>query len=241
MESYETIVIGGGQAGLTAGYYLKQQGRPFVILDANERVGDAWRNRWDSLRLFTPACFSALPGLPIDAPAVVVPDEGRAGRLLRGVRVALRVAGSDRSARRGAHEGRRSVCRHGSGARLRGRERDRGHRGASGPEGSRLRGRARSSDRAAPLARLPVAVAAPGGRRPPRRRGELGRRDRRGAGANASCLARWAEHRADSGAARDAAGTARVPGLPVPRPSRAEGGHRDRPEGRRSSRTRERR
>jgi putative flavoprotein involved in K+ transport len=68
MQSFETIVIGGGQAGLTAGYYLKQQGRPFVILDANERVGDAWRNRWDSLRLFTPACFSALPGLPIDAP-----------------------------------------------------------------------------------------------------------------------------------------------------------------------------
>jgi putative flavoprotein involved in K+ transport len=68
VKSFETIVIGGGQAGLTAGYYLKQQGRPFVILDANERVGDAWRNRWDSLRLFTPACLSALPGLPIAAP-----------------------------------------------------------------------------------------------------------------------------------------------------------------------------
>lgn len=68
MKSFETIIIGGGQAGLTAGYYLKQQGRPFVILDANERVGDAWRNRWDSLRLFTPACLSALPGLRIAAP-----------------------------------------------------------------------------------------------------------------------------------------------------------------------------
>ena len=44
MYSYDTIVIGGGQAGLVTGYYLKQQGRDFVILDANERVGDAWRN-----------------------------------------------------------------------------------------------------------------------------------------------------------------------------------------------------
>jgi putative flavoprotein involved in K+ transport len=61
-EFYDTVVIGGGQAGLTAGYYLSQQEGPFVILDANERVGDAWRKRWDSLRLFTPATFSGLPG-----------------------------------------------------------------------------------------------------------------------------------------------------------------------------------
>ena len=61
-ERYDTVVIGGGQAGLTAGYYLSQQDESFVILDANDRVGDAWRKRWDSLRLFTPATFSALPG-----------------------------------------------------------------------------------------------------------------------------------------------------------------------------------
>ena len=67
-EHFETIVVGGGQAGLTAGYYLKRQGRQFVILDAEERVGDAWRNRWDSLRLFTPAFFSRLPGMPFPAP-----------------------------------------------------------------------------------------------------------------------------------------------------------------------------
>ena len=58
----QTIVIGGGQAGLSAGYYLKRQRVPFLILDANPRVGDAWRNRWDSLRLFTPSRY-ALPGL----------------------------------------------------------------------------------------------------------------------------------------------------------------------------------
>jgi putative flavoprotein involved in K+ transport len=64
-EHFETIVIGGSQAGLTAGYYLARHGREFLILEANESVGDAWRNRWDSLRLFTPAKFSRLPGMRI--------------------------------------------------------------------------------------------------------------------------------------------------------------------------------
>ena len=69
MSNYvETVIVGGGQTGLTAGYYLAKRGRPFLILDANERVGDAWRNRWDSLRLFTPALFSRLPGKPLDMP-----------------------------------------------------------------------------------------------------------------------------------------------------------------------------
>jgi putative flavoprotein involved in K+ transport len=58
----QTLVIGGGQAGLCVGYYLQRQGLPFLIVDANKRVGDAWRNRWDSLRLFTPARY-VLPGL----------------------------------------------------------------------------------------------------------------------------------------------------------------------------------
>lgn len=62
----DTIVIGGGQAGLCAGHYLKKQGVPFLILDANERVGDAWRNRWDSLKLFSPSRY-VLPGLPLKA------------------------------------------------------------------------------------------------------------------------------------------------------------------------------
>jgi putative flavoprotein involved in K+ transport len=62
-ETFDTIVIGGGQAGLSVGYYLKKQGRPFVILDANERIGGSWRTRtWNSLRLFTPARYDGLPG-----------------------------------------------------------------------------------------------------------------------------------------------------------------------------------
>src|SRR3569623_1502480 len=60
----DTIVIGGGQAGLCTGYYLQKQGVPFLILDANERVGDAWRNRWDSLKLFSPSRY-VLPGLKL--------------------------------------------------------------------------------------------------------------------------------------------------------------------------------
>jgi putative flavoprotein involved in K+ transport len=75
VERFETVIIGGGQAGLTAGYYLAKNGRPFVILDANERVGDAWRKRWDSLRLFTPARFSRLPGLRFPAPAWSFPTK----------------------------------------------------------------------------------------------------------------------------------------------------------------------
>ena len=68
-QQFETIVIGGGQAGLAVGYYLKKQGHSFVILDANERVGGSWRTRtWDSLRLFTPARYDGLPGWPFPAP-----------------------------------------------------------------------------------------------------------------------------------------------------------------------------
>lgn len=60
----EVIVIGGGQAGLAMGYHLARRGIDFVILDASQQVGDAWRTRWDSLRLFTPARYSSLPGMP---------------------------------------------------------------------------------------------------------------------------------------------------------------------------------
>lgn len=63
MERVNTVVIGGGQAGLSVGYHLASRGVEFVILDANPRIGDAWRTRWDSLRLFTPAKFSGLDGM----------------------------------------------------------------------------------------------------------------------------------------------------------------------------------
>lgn len=72
-EHFDVVVIGGGQAGLSVGYYLKRKGLRFLIVDASERVGDAWRRRWDSLRLFTPARFDALAGMPFPAPADYFP------------------------------------------------------------------------------------------------------------------------------------------------------------------------
>ncbi|HEX6535242.1 MAG TPA: NAD(P)-binding domain-containing protein [Gemmatimonadaceae bacterium] len=72
-ERVGTVVIGGGQAGLSVGYHLARRGIPFVILEANERVGDSWRKRWDSLRLFTPARYDGLDGMPFPAPPHTFP------------------------------------------------------------------------------------------------------------------------------------------------------------------------
>jgi putative flavoprotein involved in K+ transport len=76
-EYIETVVIGGGQAGLAVGHELAARQKSFVILDANARVGDAWRNRWDSLLLFTPARYSHLPGmkLPVSSGTFVTKDQ----------------------------------------------------------------------------------------------------------------------------------------------------------------------
>jgi putative flavoprotein involved in K+ transport len=66
-EQFEVLVIGGGQAGLAAGYHLARQGRRFAILEQSARIGDSWRNRWGSLTLFTSARYSQLPGRPFPA------------------------------------------------------------------------------------------------------------------------------------------------------------------------------
>jgi putative flavoprotein involved in K+ transport len=63
---YDVLVIGAGQAGLTVGYYLKRAGLRFLIVDAAEQVGSAWAERWDSLVLFTPRRYNAMPGLAFD-------------------------------------------------------------------------------------------------------------------------------------------------------------------------------
>lgn len=75
VERFETIVIGAGQAGLAAGYFLSQADADFVLLDAGAEVGEQWRNRWDSLRLTTPAAFAGLPGMPFPAPPDHLPDK----------------------------------------------------------------------------------------------------------------------------------------------------------------------
>ena len=75
VERFETVVIGGGQAGLAVGHYLALDDADFVILEGAARIGDSWRRRWDSLRLFTPAGYSGLPGMPFPAPPGHLPDK----------------------------------------------------------------------------------------------------------------------------------------------------------------------
>ena len=104
-ERIETVVIGGGQAGLATAYHLTRRGRSCVVLDAGERVGDSWRARWPSLRLYTPARLDALPGLPFPAPKHSFPSGAEMADYLKAyaeqldlpVRNGVRVDGVGRS------------------------------------------------------------------------------------------------------------------------------------------------
>lgn len=99
----ETVIIGAGQAGLATGHQLQQRGRPFVILDAAARVGDNWRRQWDSLRLYSPAQYDSLPGLPFPARKWTYPGKDQVGDYLEAyartfelpVRLDTRVEGLD--------------------------------------------------------------------------------------------------------------------------------------------------
>ncbi|MEP7326555.1 MAG: NAD(P)-binding domain-containing protein [Gemmatimonadota bacterium] len=82
LERFNTIVIGGGQAGLSVGYLLAQRGIHFVILESNQRIGDSWRQRWDSLRLFSPARFDGLDGMPFPARGHYFPTKDEMGDFL---------------------------------------------------------------------------------------------------------------------------------------------------------------
>ena len=66
-QHIQTLIIGAGQAGLTTGYHLQRRGLPFLVVDAGDRIGDNWRRQWDTLRLYTPAKYDGLPGLPFPA------------------------------------------------------------------------------------------------------------------------------------------------------------------------------
>ncbi|WP_217185696.1 FAD-dependent oxidoreductase, partial [Streptomyces sp. AC495_CC817] len=104
-DTTQVVVIGGGQAGLAAGYHLRRLGLDFVILDAESAPGGAWRHAWDSLRLFSPAAYSSLPGrlMPVQQGAEY-PDAAHVVSYLRDyerryelpVRRPVRVAGVHR-------------------------------------------------------------------------------------------------------------------------------------------------
>jgi putative flavoprotein involved in K+ transport len=71
----EVVVVGGSQAGLTMAWHLAQRGLRFVVLEAGPEVGHVWRSRWDSLKLFTPAQYDALPGMAFPAPGDTYPTK----------------------------------------------------------------------------------------------------------------------------------------------------------------------
>ena len=81
-QRFDVVVIGGGQAGLSVGYHLARKGLRFVILDRSERIGDNWRHRWDSLRLFSPARFDGLAGMRFPAPPRYMPTKDEMGDFL---------------------------------------------------------------------------------------------------------------------------------------------------------------
>ena len=80
----ETAIIGAGQAGLATAYHLQRRGRQCLVLDANQRVGDNWRAQWDTLRLYSPAGYDGLPGLPFPAPRWSYPTKDEVADYLAG-------------------------------------------------------------------------------------------------------------------------------------------------------------
>ena len=188
-EHIETVIVGGGQAGLSTGYHLARRGLPFVILEANERIGDSWRKRWDSLRLFTPARYSGLPGRRFPAPTWSFPGKDDVADYLEDyaapfelpVRTGVRVDGLSR-------DGDRYAVVAGD-RRFAGRPRRRGLRRVPASPDTRLRRRARSERRPDALQRVPPSNSASGRWRPRRGRRELGRRDRARGGRRTPDLA----------------------------------------------------
>jgi putative flavoprotein involved in K+ transport len=90
-ERFDTVIIGGGQAGLSVGYHLARLGQSFVILDEHERIGDCWRERYDSLRLFSPAKYDALPGMPFPASRYTFPSCRQMGDYLASYAAQMRL------------------------------------------------------------------------------------------------------------------------------------------------------
>ena len=115
----DVLVIGGGQAGLAAGHHLRRAGLRFAIVDANAAIGASWRARWDSLRLFTPARYNALPGMPFPGDPGSLPGKDEVADYLaayaRRFELEVRAGTVVESLRR---EGSRFVARTAAGAVL---------------------------------------------------------------------------------------------------------------------------
>jgi putative flavoprotein involved in K+ transport len=107
-EHTENLIVGAGQAGLAVAYHLQRRGREFVIVDGNVRIGDSWRQRWDSLKLYSPAARDGLPGMPFPAKGNTYPTakemadylEAYAARFELPVRTSTRIESLMRDAER---------------------------------------------------------------------------------------------------------------------------------------------
>ncbi|MGX4295444.1 MULTISPECIES: flavin-containing monooxygenase [Bacillus] len=80
---YDTIVIGAGQAGISVGYYLKKSEQKFIILDKSHEVGESWKNRYDSLVLFTSRMYSSLPGMHLEGDKHGLPSKNEIAAYLK--------------------------------------------------------------------------------------------------------------------------------------------------------------
>src|SRR5436190_21564452 len=81
-SAHETVIIGGGQAGLAVAYHLKRRGHGCIVLERGNRIGDSWRTHWDSLRLYSPASRDGLSGMPFPAPRTSYPTAAEMGDFL---------------------------------------------------------------------------------------------------------------------------------------------------------------
>ena len=111
----DVLVIGGGQAGLVMGYQLAQRGQRFLIVDAGAQIGAAWRSRWDSLVLFTPAQYDNLPGLPFPAAPDTYPGKDDVANYLQNYAAAFDLPVRLNTTVTSLTQDRRRVCRPGGG------------------------------------------------------------------------------------------------------------------------------
>ncbi len=104
MNTLDTVIVGGGQAGLALAHHLQRAGRRFTVLEGADRIGDSWRRRWDSLTLFTPRRYDALPGLPFPGDPEGCPGKDEVAHYLetyaRHFGLPVRLAAPVRSVRR---------------------------------------------------------------------------------------------------------------------------------------------